>query len=261
MTTKHKAFAKQFEEEVYQAYRRMGSKLRWTVRNKNGVDDSTTFFEKVDGYKHLCMLGEGHVGDWVDHLDEIKVDTNERQVLANANAFALGRKTDDLIIEALGNSLHSTSGPQYHLTKTKVAEAFEILEHNNVPDDGNRFAIIGWKQWVELMDTEEFANADYVEAAELPWRGTQAKRWLGSIWMPHSGLPLDQVSGVRRCYWYHRGAVGHAIGDKVVSDITWHSDRGAHFVSSFMDQGACLIENDWAVEMACLEQPVADIDS
>ena len=46
-TTIDQAFIKQFEQEVHQAYQRMGSKLRNTVRVKNGVQGSSTVFQKV----------------------------------------------------------------------------------------------------------------------------------------------------------------------------------------------------------------------
>jgi hypothetical protein len=41
------AFVKQFESEVHQAYQRMGSKLRNTIRTKNGIKGSSTTFQKV----------------------------------------------------------------------------------------------------------------------------------------------------------------------------------------------------------------------
>ena len=37
-----------------------------------------------------------------------------------------------------------------------------MLGNKDVPDDGNRYAIVGWKQWSELLNITEFANADYV---------------------------------------------------------------------------------------------------
>ena len=111
--------------------------------------------------------------------------------------------------------------------------------------------MIGWKQWSDLLEIAEFASADFVGPDELPWRGTQAKRWLGTLWLPHSGLPLN--AGVRRCFWYHRSAIGHAIGQEVTTDITWHGDRAAHFVSNSMSQGACLIDGDGVIEMPSLE--------
>ncbi len=118
-------------------------------------------------------------------------------------------------------------------------------------DDGDRFAIVGWKQWSELLNIAEFANAQFVGEKELPWQGTQAKRWLGSLWFPHSGL--TKTAGVRYCYWYHKTAVGHAIGSDVKTDISWHGDRAANFVNNMMSQGACLIDPAGVVSLRCLE--------
>jgi len=132
-----------------------------------------------------------------------------------------------------------------------VLAAFEILGGKDVPDDGQRFAIVGWRQWSELLAIEEFANADYVGKDELPWQGAQAKKWLGTLFMPFSGL--TKTANVRFCHWYHKTAIGHASGCNVKSDISWHGDRAAHFVSNMMSQGASLIDAEGVVTMRCLE--------
>ena len=129
--------------------------------------------------------------------------------------------------------------------------AFEMLGESDVPDDGQRYAVVGWKQWSQLLGIDEFASTEYVGADELPWRGTQAKRWLGTLWMPHSGLKAD--GGVRLCHWYHKTAIGHASGADVKTDISWHGDRAAHFVNNMMSQGAGLIDAAGVVTMRCLE--------
>ena len=41
--------------------------------------------------------------------------------------------------------------------------------------------------------------------------------WLGTMWLPHSGLPL--AGGVRTCFWFHKSAVGHAIGQDVIVNM------------------------------------------
>src|SRR6188508_2898918 len=41
------AFIRQYESDVFVAYQRMGSKLKNTVRNKSGVNGSSTTFQKV----------------------------------------------------------------------------------------------------------------------------------------------------------------------------------------------------------------------
>jgi hypothetical protein len=270
-TSIDQAFVKQFEREVHEAYQRQGSKLRPTVRVKTGVVGSSTVFQRVGTVeagtkgRHAMLpvktsefsavevkLEDYYVGEWIDRLDELKTNIDERQVLANAGAFSLGRKTDEIIIQnGLIPSGTVVGDGSTGLTKSKVLAAFETLGGNNVPDDGQRFAVIGWRQWSDLLDLPEFASAEFVGDDLLPWRGTQAKMWLGTMWIPHSGLPLKD--GVRTCFWYHKSAVGHAIGQEVTSDITWHGDRAAHFVASSMSQGAGLIDEAGVVKLPCLE--------
>jgi len=126
-----------------------------------------------------------------------------------------------------------------------------MMGEADVPDDGQRYAVVGWKQWSELLQIEEFANADYVGEDDLPWKGTQAKRWLGALWIPHSGL--TKTGQLRYCYFYHKTAVGHAAGSEVITDITWHGDRAAYFVNNMMSQGAVLIDDTGVVRMRCFE--------
>jgi hypothetical protein len=270
------AFVKQFEREVHESYQRQGSKLRGTVRNINNVNGSTAVFQKVGkgtastksthgmvpvmNLSHTAIeatLSDYYAGDWVDRLDELKVNIDERQVIANAGAYALGRKTDELIITALA----SVSGGQEigdgntGMTITKVMEAFEKLGNADVPDDGERYGVVGWKQWSQLLQIPEFASAEYVGPDELPFQSiTQAKRWLGMLIIPHSGLPVDS-SDIRSCFFYHRTAIGHAAGSDVQTDITWHGDRAAHFVNNMMSQGAALIDSSGVVEIKCDETP------
>ncbi len=270
------AFIKQFEREVHEAYQRQGSKLRSTVRSINNVNGSSAVFQKVGkgtasvksahgmvpvmNLAHSVVevaLQDYYAGDWVDRLDELKVNIDERQVIANAGANALGRKTDELII----NAMVAVSGAQEiadantGMTLTKLMTALGLLGDADVPDDGDRFCVVGWKQWSELLQIDEFASADFVGPDELPFRATmQAKKWLGTLFIPHSGLPKDG-NDIRSCFWYHRSAVGHAAGSDVQTDITWHGDRAAHFVNNMMSQGAGLIDSAGVVEIKCDETP------
>lgn len=82
------AFVKQFEREVFEAYQRMGSKLRTTVRSKSNIKGSSTTFQKVGSgtastksthgmvpvmnLAHTAVeatLYDYYAGDWIDTLD------------------------------------------------------------------------------------------------------------------------------------------------------------------------------------------------
>ena len=45
----------------------------------------------------------------------------------------------------------------------------------------------------------------------------------------------------------------HAVAQDVVTDITWHGDRAAHFVNNMMSQGATLIDDSGIVRMRAAE--------
>lgn len=267
------AFTKHFQADVHEAYQRMGSKLRNTVRVKNNVRGATTTFQKIgkgaastkarhgkvpvmniDHRPVEVVLQDYYAGDWVDALDEIRINHDERMVVVHAGAYALGRKTDRLITDALEEleTSRDVMDGESGLTREKVLAAFEMLGAADVPDDGQRVAVVGWRQWSELLSIEEFANSDYIGEDQLPWNGSQAKRWLGALWMPHSGLPKS--GQVRHCYWYHKTALAHAVGKEVETDITWHGDRAAHFINNMMSQGAAVIDAEGVVRLPCKEE-------
>ena len=274
-TTIDQAFIKQFQSEVHAAYQRQGSKLRNTVRTITNVNGSSAVFQKIgkgtastksthgmvpvmnlDHSNVEVILSDYYAGDWVDRLDELKTNIDERQVIAAAGASALGRKTDELIINALDTaSTNVIADANTGMTKAKVLEAFETFGENDVPDDGQRYCIVGWKQWSELLGIEEFVNADYIGHEELPFATiTQAKMFLGTIFIPHSGLPVD-VNDIRSCFYYHKTALGHAAASEVQTDVTWHGDRASHFVNNMMSQGAGLIDGSGVVVINCDETP------
>ncbi|MCK5285546.1 MAG: hypothetical protein KAJ86_08185 [Alphaproteobacteria bacterium] len=274
-TTIDQAFIKQFEREVHEAYQRQGSKLRNTVRLIPNVNGSTAVFQKVgtgtastksthgmvpvmnlDHSNIEVTLQDFYAGDWVDRLDELKTNIDERQVIAAAGANALGRKTDELIIDELSTaSTNVIVDGNVGITKDKILEAFETFGGSDVPDDGQRFCIVGWKQWSELLSLDEFVHADYIGSENLPFSSiTQAKVWLGTVFIPHSGLPIDG-SDIRSCFWYHKTAVGHASASDVQTDISWHGDRAAHFINNMMSQGSGLIDETGIVTINCDETP------
>lgn len=278
MTTNTKgidaSFIKHFEAEVHTAYQQQGSKLKKTVRFKDGITGASTTFQvigaqsanqKTGRNEQLtpssvthepveCVLSDWYAGQWVDKLDELKVGHDERKVLATAGAYALGRKTDELIIGALSAATQEAGDATQALTKERILKAFQMLNTNNVPDDGERYALVGPAQWNQLLNLEEFSNANYVGEEHPFIAGSESRKWMGINWIMHTGLPVSgaEAEDTTTCFIYHKSAVGLAAGQEIVTDITWHGDYAAHYVNNMMSQGACLIDNQGVVKMVCI---------
>lgn len=263
------AFIAKYIAEVHEAYQQMGSKLRNAVRLKTGIVGSTCIFQKAGkgtagkktrhgnvplmNAEHSSVtatLEDWYGADYVDKLDELKTNIDERMIVANAGAYALGRKVDDLIITVLDSGATTTdSTATLGLTKGRILSAFEALNGYDVPDDGKRFALVGPHQWNELLNLTEFKSADYV-GNEFPWlKGSDAKRWLNCTWMLHTGLPL--AAGVRKCFIYHQSSVGLAEGQDLKAYIDWVPEKAAHLIDHMISAGAVAIDGQGIVEIQC----------
>lgn len=262
------SFIKQFEAEVHLAFQQMGTKLRATVRTKSNVKGSSTTFQKIGkgvattkarhqpmavmNLNHTpveCVLQDFYAGEWVDELDEIKTNIDERRVVASAGAYALGRKSDELIINGLSAATQSIAVDGEGLTKEKILRALEVLNTKDVPDDGQRFGVVGVHQWNELLSLPEFSSADYVGDSYPLLKGVESRKWLGINWVMHNALPID--SDDRSCFIYHKNAIGFASGQDVKTDVSWSGERAAHFVSNSMSQGAVLVDAEGIIKILC----------
>lgn len=264
-TSVDQAFTKEYEGEVFVEYQRMGSHMRGTVRTQNNVRGASCIFQKVgkgtastktrhgdvplmnvDHTPVECFLTDYYAGDLVDKLDELKTNIPERQILARAGAYALGRKTDELIYGAVKNQAVAFGNATTTMTKANAMRIPTLFKVNDVPDDGERHVFVGPYQWEGLMALDVFVNSDYVGDHPLKNAGFDVRFWNGIWWHNFTGLESIVTDAVR-CVGWHKTAVGHGIGSEVKTDITWEGLKAAHFVNNMMSQGACLIDSSGVI--------------
>lgn len=267
------AFIKQYEAEVHEAYQQRGSKCRGTVRLKTDVVGKSTTFQKVgkgianrksrhgdvtpmnvDHSPVECTFDDWYAPDYIDKLDELKTNIDERTIVINAGAYALGRKVDNLLITAARASLPAAQKVAVGatgLTRKKILDGIEILNNVDVPYDGNIFAFVGSHQWLELLSINEFKDADYVGPEKLPWlRGPEAKLWLGIWWMMSNQLALS--GGNRYCLIWHRQSMGWGENlNGVWTDLSWVATKAAWLADNAIAGGAVRIDSEGVVEIAC----------
>lgn len=263
------SFVEEFEAGVHMAYQRMGSKLRNTTRSRDGVKNKTTFQKIGKGsatqkaragsvppmnLEHTNVnvtLEDWFAGEWVDDLDQLRVNHDEMVVAQESGAYALGRKTDDIIKAALDTTSSTSNETSNGITLAWALGVMETMGNNDVPDDGQRYAAIGWENWSQLMSIDQFSRAEYVGMDQLPFAsGMTAKNWLGFMWFPHSGLDSATVSSAdcRKCFLYHKTSIGHAIGADVQSNIDYHNDKDSYFILNKMQMNAALIDANGCIE-------------
>jgi|TARA_B100000749_G_scaffold50512_1_gene36369 hypothetical protein len=264
------AFIRQFESDVHVAYQRFGTKLRNTIRRKVQVEGEDVRFQKYGtgtastksrhgdvplmNVSHStvdCSLTDHYAAEYIDELDMLKTNIEERTLAAQAGAAALGRKTDSLITTAMDTTTSTQAHGSAGLTQAKVFTAFETLGNNDVPDDGQRYWAVSHAAWTDLLGITAFASADFIGGESLPFNGMTAKRWLGFLFFTFSGL--DVAANIRKTFCYHTSAMGHGIGKDVSQDITWDGRKQAHLVVNKMSQGSVLVDANGIIEVSISE--------
>ena len=269
------AFITQFEAEVHMAYQRMGSKLKNLTRTVNGVNGNTVKFQKVakgsanTKARHAevvamdlahsnvsATLTDYYAADYVDKLDELKVNIDERQVVANSAAYALGRKTDSVITSIMENATalaNNSSGTGTGMNLGKAQAMMELFNTNDVPDDQQRYWVVGPKQWSDLINLDQFSRVEYVGEGELPYAGGMtAKRWLGFLWFVHSGLETSGSTD-RHTVAFHKSSLGLGVGTDVKTEVNYIPEKVSHLITSMLSIGGVLIDSDGIRIQKCAE--------
>ena len=258
------AFIKQFETEVHMAYQRMGSKLRNTVRSTN-VSASVARFQKIGTGTASTKARNGDVtamelahtnvevtmadyyaAEYIDKLDELKININERQVVAQSAAAALGRKTDELITAAMDAGANSTqiADTAGALVKGDLLTLFETMGTADIPEDGQRYIAMSPAGYTDLFNINEFASSDYVGPQSLPFAG-------GMTMKEFLGFKIFSTSAVAggKNFAYHTTAVGLGINADVQTEVNYVAQKVSHLATSMMSMGAVVIDDDAVFEV------------
>ena len=258
------AFIKQFETEVHLAYQRMGSKLRNTIRSSN-VSGSTARFQKIgtgaastktrNGDVSTMELAHTYVeatmadyyaAEYIDKLDELKININERQAVATSAASALGRQTDALIVAAMDAGANATQIADVTgaLVKADLLTLFETFGTADIPEDGQRFLAMSPAGFADLFNINEFASSDYVGPQNLPFAG-------GMTMKEFLGFKIFSTSAVAggKNFAYHTTAVGIGINADVQTEVNYVPQKVAHLATSMMSMGAVAIDANGIYEV------------
>ena len=258
------AFIKQFETEVHMAYQRMGSKLRNTIRSTN-VTGSTARFQKIGTGAASTKTRNGDVttmelahtnveatmsdyyaAEYIDKLDELKININERQAVAQSAAAALGRQTDALIVAAMDAGANATAiaDTTGALAKADLLTLFETFGTADIPEDGQRYLAMSPAGFADLFNINEFASSDFVGPQNLPFAG-------GMTMKEFLGFKIFSTSAVAggKNFAYHTTAVGIGINSDVQTEVNYVPQKVAHLATSMMSMGSVAIDDNGIYEV------------
>ncbi len=281
-TTLSPAFVTLFEAEVHQAYQGSAT-LRNVARMRTGVEGSTAKFPilakgsasvrtpstdvvPLNGTfsSVTATLTDYVASEYSDIFNQAKINFDERQELAKLVGNAIGRREDQIIIDALiagsaGTTVANTvvtsgSASASDLNVGKIIEAKKGMDAKSVPPT-DRHMIIHANSLASLLGDERAISADFAQVQALV-RG-EVNSFMGfEIHMigdrDEGGLPKDG-SNDRTCLAFHRDAIGCAVGIPPKTEVNYIPEKTSFLVTAMYSAGAIVIDTNGLVDITCRE--------
>jgi hypothetical protein len=272
------AFVTLFDAEVKQAYQGM-AKLVPAVRQRRGVEGSTVKFPKVGkgvatirvpqtdvtplnvSFSSVTLtLSDYNAAEYSDIFSQAKVNFDERQELVQVVAGAMGRRQDQMVLDALTASSTSLTvsndigGSDTNMNITKLREAKRLMDKNNVPPDG-RNIIIHANGLANLLSETSVTSSDFNSVKALV-QG-ELNTFLGFTFhvlgdRSEGGLVIDG-SLDRSCFAFHKDAVGYGEGIAMRTEINYIAEKTSWLVNEVFSAGAVAIDDEGIVKITCRE--------
>jgi hypothetical protein len=267
------AFVTLFDAEVKQAYQGV-AQLVPAVRQRRGVEGSTVKFPKVGkgvatarvpqsdvtpmnvGFSTVtCTLSDWNAAEYSDIFNQAKVNFDERSELVKVVANAIGRRQDQLILDALAGSSTALSvtedegGTDTGLNVAKLRAAKKLLDKNNVPMD-NRHIIIHANSLSSLLAETAVTSTDFNTVRALV--SGELNTFLGFTFhtigdRAEGGLPI--ATSERKLWAFHRDAIGYAEGIAPRTEINYIPEKTSWLVNAVFSAGAIAIDAEGIVEI------------
>jgi hypothetical protein len=179
---------------------------------------------------------------------------DQRRIMQMTSMGVVNRKIDTDILTTFDAGVTQHAGAAATGSLAMVMRAKTILGNNAVPLGNNIFAAITPAFEAYLMQTKEFAHAEYVnkKAFDAPPDFDDQPvvfRWAGVTWIVHP-LLTGIGTAAELCYIWHRAAIGHAADAKGLESLVgYHEEQDYSWARTSIFVGSKLLQTKGIVQM------------
>jgi|TARA_B110000971_G_scaffold178510_1_gene184485 hypothetical protein len=235
-------------------FRRMGKGLA----NQKSTSDLVTPMDVAHEFK-TATLTNWNAPEYTDVFDAQDVNFDEKQELANTIAGALGRRTDQLVIDAMDASTPLTStiptsvgGAGTNLNMAKIIKAQVSLRDQGVPNS-ELFAAVNALGLGGLLNDEKATSSDYQAVKALVNGDVDTLAGFRFIILEsrvEGGLTVGTAgANIVDSYFFQRPAVGLAIGIDMKTEIDWIAERTSWLCNGMLKAGSVVRDEGGLVKV------------
>ena len=191
----------------------------------------------------------------VDSVQELTVNFDAKMENAMLVANALGRRSDQIIINSLAVSPGSTiTDGGTNMTYSKYTQAIQFFDNNAVPLP-ERFAAMSASNFQSLLQADQFVSTFYTQNRVLDKGFVRDYLGVNLIVIPEmneGGLPFAS-SNIRETFFWHKQSTGMGIGHDFRTEINYLPRETSWLVNGIFSAGAITIDNLGIIQINCDE--------
>jgi len=264
----------EFDALVKAQYQSLGFLLRDTIRVRRDVIGNQVSFRKVNqiqavptGYLQTVVIQDPGYAPFnatlqkytaptaVDSVQELTVNFDAKMENAMLVANALGRRSDQIIIDAIALSPGQTIvDGGTNMTYSKFTKAIQFFDNNAVPLP-ERFAAMSASNFQSLLQADQFVSTFYTQNRVLDKGFVRDYLGVNIIIIPQmveGGLPFASAN-VRETFFWHKQSTGMGIGHDFRTEINYLPRETSWLINGIFSAGAVVIDNLGIIQINCLE--------
>jgi len=263
------AFQTMYRQEFIQKFKQRVSLVRKTVTTEAEVKGNTAVFltagsgsatAKTRGANGLIPAraddltqSSATLVEWHDLVRKNNFNIyagqgKQREIMQQTTMAVVNRKIDSDIITALETGTQYAGLVGVTATLALVMKAKAILGNADVPYDGNISMLITPAFEAYLMQTREFASADYVNNKPFE-NGMTMFRWAGINFIVHPNL-TGAGTATEICLMYHRHAIGHGCNkESIMTAVGYDDEQDYSYARCSTYMGSKLLQNTGVVQV------------
>lgn len=264
----------EFDALVKAEYQSIGFLLRDTVRTRREVIGASVSFRKVNqiqavptgylqtvtiqdpGYTQVqAFLQKYTAPTAVDSVQELTVNFDAKMENAMLVANALGRRSDQIIIDSLAaNPGQIILDGGTNMTYQKYTRAIEFFDNHAVPLP-ERFAAMSAANLRSLLAAQEFTSTFYTQNRILDKGFVRDYLGINIIIIPEmaeGGLPELGANVVASLFW-HKQSTGMGVGHDFRTEINYLPRETSWLINGIFSAGSVVIDNRGVLQINCDE--------
>ena len=261
----------EFDALVKAEYRSRGFLLRDSIRMKNNVIGASIEFRKVDQViavptaylqavtiqdpdytKTTATLVKYTAPTAVDEVQELTVNFDARMENALLVAQAMGRRSDQIVIDALdadpGDTI-ANGGTNFNYSK--FTQALEFFDDNAVPL-AERYVAMSASNFRSLLGDDQFVSTFYTKNDVIDRARIRDYLGFNVVIIPQmteGGLP--KTGNIQTALAWHKMSTGMGIGENFRTEINYLAQNTAWLINGVFSAGAKVIDNRGVLAIKC----------